>query len=743
MHPAASFVLETAFSDHQPLHHLPLQPPLDLNFDIKALLSSATALGSATERRSGTQRAIRRLLKPSALTSSCEIPIWQQLVDGKEWLQCPPATCVKLETDPGAAPDSKLYRRVVLQPGSIGSAQLPLAMKSEPYCAPAQAADIAMLSNRVHDSLPEWDISNMVQVWNPALASKYADYRHRLASRGNGDPNERIMFHYAPSPEVIAKIWEQGEGHDPRLSNWAEVGKGAYFSTHPIYGYAYKNSLWPSPPGFAVGAEPPVGETMQVFASLVCLGSVADVGPGCETCASPAWNAWKREPPVMPKPTRPPAMTLPASAAEKQHVLDLFQNKEPRYDSVTSSEGDLGTHPASTNKDASGRRICDVMHPRLRARAKEWGQQCVLFDTAASYPMFIVTLTKARDSPVGAQQLIDAGCDANRIKSLGFNASDVKAAGQSVHEMRDGGWALSELKDAGFDAVLLLGGGYSAPDLRSAGFTAAQMKDAGCSCLQLKDAGFSASELKACSFDLASLIAAGHNASQLKSADFTASDLKTLGQSVQEMWDSGWVLSELKDAGFDVGLLYPLLSPETASPHDLAAAKQYYSSVEFGLQLCREFAAENAANDRDGQVVVGGETFLPLPGCYAEASGRVLSAALGNACEMLERIVACNTRLKSSDCQPKWLRHTALLRFDLPLHRLTTHYVVSKKWFPRFFSLRGSRLYYSDGKNRHPDTAEGTLAFLRPNPAPDGRYCVDVQGMRAAVASASLCNAAS
>jgi hypothetical protein len=331
--------------------------------------------------------------------------------------------------------------------------------------------------------------------------------------------------------------------------------------------------------------------------------------------------------------------------------------------------------------------------------------------------MFIITLTKARDSPVGARQLIHSGCDVNRIKSLGFNASDVKATGQSVREMRDAGWALSELKDAGFDAVLLLGGGYSACDLRSAGFTAAQMKDAGCSCLQLKDAGFSAFELKAGSFELASLIAAGHNASQLKSLAFTASDLKAAGQSMREMRDSEWALSELKDAGFDISLLYSLLSPETAAPQELAAAKQYYSSVEFGFQICREFTA-------------------------AEASDGELSAALGNACEILERIVACNAFLKRSDCQPTWPRHTALLRFDLPLHRLTTKF-FSKKWFPRFFSLRGSRLYYSDGKNGHPDTAEGTLAFVKLDPAPDGRYCVDLQGMRAAVASASLCNTAS
>ncbi len=107
-------------------------------------------------------------------------------------------------------------------------------MKNEPYCAPAQADGIAILNNCVHDSLPEWDISDMVQVCNPALASKYADYRHRLASRGNGDPNEQIIFHFAP-PAVMTKIWQEGEGHDPQLSNWVEVGKGAYFSKHLMY----------------------------------------------------------------------------------------------------------------------------------------------------------------------------------------------------------------------------------------------------------------------------------------------------------------------------------------------------------------------------------------------------------------------------------------------------------------------------------------------------------------------------
>jgi hypothetical protein len=50
----------------------------------------------------------------------------------------------------------------------------------------------------------------------------------------NGDPNEHLLFHMCPE-DVINKIWQEGEGHDTRLSQWAEVGKGAYFSEHLMY----------------------------------------------------------------------------------------------------------------------------------------------------------------------------------------------------------------------------------------------------------------------------------------------------------------------------------------------------------------------------------------------------------------------------------------------------------------------------------------------------------------------------
>ena len=69
------------------------------------------------------------------------------------------------------------------------------------------------------------------------------------------------------------------------------------------------------------------------------------------------------------------------------------------------------------------------------------------------------------------------------------------------------------------------------------------------------------------------------------------------------------------------------------------------------------------------------------------------------------------------------------MRFDLPLQCLESELHVTKKWVPHFYSLRGRCLYHSDGKNGHPDTQNGTLAFMQSSPEPDGRHCVDLQGM--------------
>ena len=45
-------------------------------------------------------------------------------------------------------------------------------------------------------------------------------------------------------------------------------------------------------------------------------------------------------------------------------------------------------------------------------------------------------------------------------------------------------------------------------------------------------------------------------------------------------------------------------------------------------------------------------------------------------------------------------------------------------------------MYYSSGKRGHPNSLEGSLAFMRSNPAPDGHYCVDLKGACARCATA-------
>lgn len=211
---------------------------------------------------------------------------------------------------------------------------------------------------------------------------------------------------------------------------------------------------------------------------------------------------------------------------------------------------------------------------------------------------------------------------------------------------------------------------------------------------------------------------------------------------------------------------------QSALTPEAVASVKYYRDTAFAAALCGEYSdAEAAAGKFEDaalytaasktlHTIVAGqgsptpavtlETLLAqarLAVSEIEAAQSAATAAKDYSKAAELQALRASFRLGLADAvlqgQPGWPLVTELHRFDLPLHRLTTHYVVSKKWFPRFFLLRGSLLYFSDGTQGHPDSREGTLAFMQLDPAPDGRYCVDVQGMRAAVASASLCNAAS
>ncbi len=73
--------------------------------------------------------------------------------------------------------------------------------------------------------MPDWDVSDALQVVSAALGAKYASYRceqsnyclflrklvrrrHQRTLQRNGDPNERELFHFCPE-SVIAKIWQE------------------------------------------------------------------------------------------------------------------------------------------------------------------------------------------------------------------------------------------------------------------------------------------------------------------------------------------------------------------------------------------------------------------------------------------------------------------------------------------------------------------------------------------------------
>ena len=197
-----------------------------------------------------------------------------------------------------------------------------------------------------------------------------------------------------------------------------------------------------------------------------------------------------------------------------------------------STEGDLATHPASSSTIPSGEHMRNVIHPRLKARANEWGKQYVVFDTA-SYPLFLLTMTKTRESPMGLQQLIDAGCDVKRIQALVYRANDVRALGTSVRQMRDAGWSLQDLKGACFDAESLLTGGFSVSELKIVGFTALQLRDSGCSAQELKKGGYSVKELLSASFDLVALDAAAYSFDDLKKAGFSYAELAQVSNNIQ------------------------------------------------------------------------------------------------------------------------------------------------------------------------------------------------------------------
>ena len=74
---------------------------------------------------------------------------------------------------------------------------------------------------------------------------------------------------------------------------------------------------------------------------------------------------------------------------------------------------------------------------------------------------------------------------------------------------------------------------------------------------------------------------------------------------------------------------------------------------------------------------------------------------------------------------PGWPPHRDFVRFDIILHRKTSHFIFSKRWHRHFYACRGCKLYYQRGSA---DTKEGLESFIASNPADDYKYCVPLTG---------------
>ncbi len=130
---AASFVLENAFTTGMSKTNLQLPAPLDLEFDIKAVCDRTDGLGMQTHALSIAQpRPIRRILKPRVFSSCLDIPIWQQLVCGKEWQQCSPQLSAKLEFEhcmSGTVNTTVASRRLLIQRNTLGPVMIPFPLQ--------------------------------------------------------------------------------------------------------------------------------------------------------------------------------------------------------------------------------------------------------------------------------------------------------------------------------------------------------------------------------------------------------------------------------------------------------------------------------------------------------------------------------------------------------------------------------------------------------------------------------------
>jgi uncharacterized protein with PIN domain len=185
---------------------------------------------------------------------------------------------------------------------------------------------------------------------------------------------------------------------------------------------------------------------------------------------------------------------------------------------------------------------------------------------------------------------------------------------------------------------------------------------------------------------------------------------------------------------------------QSALTPEAVASVKYYRDTAFAAALCSECSdAEAAAGKLENaalytaasktlHAIVAGQgsptpaatlgtllaqARLAVPDIEAAQSAATAAKDYSKAADL--QAMRASFRLGLADAllqeQPAWPLVTALLRFDLPLHRLTTKF-MSKKWISRHFVLCNGRLYHADGDDGYPDSRDGTLSLVRSNPPP-------------------------
>jgi hypothetical protein len=204
------------------------------------------------------------------------------------------------------------------------------------------------------------------------------------------------------------------------------------------------------------------------------------------------------------------------------------------------------------------------------------------------------------------------------------------------------------------------------------------------------------------------------------------------------------------------------------TPEAVASVK-YYRDTAFAASICSEYSEIEAAAGKledaalytaasktlhaiaagQGSPTPAGtlgtllaQARLAVPEIEAAQSAATTAKDYPNAAELQKMRILILLLISQADDllqenPAAWPLMSALQRFSLPLQRLTTK-VLSKKWILRHFVLCNRRLYHADGDNGFSNSRDGTLSFVRVNPSPSRRHCLELKDCTVAACSAPV-----